>query len=133
MSNAESNARAWLETIYEQLSALNEAQESGDSRAEDEAREAIDEGPLSVDVRSGWHSPGSPMEAVEYQVLLSTGGPALRIWGELDRYGAPASAKLQYQDWGTPWTEFLPDDVDAIERADATLLRYAGCFYFGEG
>lgn len=38
-------------------------------------------------------------------VLLSTGGPALRIIGGLDEYGQPNEPRLQWQDWGTPWTD----------------------------
>ena len=47
-----------------------------------EVAEAIEvscqETALSVDVRSGWGTPGK-LEPEEFQILLSTGGPALRI------------------------------------------------------
>ena len=59
---------------------------------------------------------------VEYQILLSTGGPAFRIVGRLDRYAEPESATLQFQDWGTPW-------VDVWEGKNT--LKYASVFYFG--
>lgn len=53
---------------------------------EDDVRRAIEEDALSVQVRSGWHSPGEKLEAAEYEVLLCTGGPAVRIVGALNRY-----------------------------------------------
>lgn len=103
----------------------------GEELDEDALRERIEESPLSVEVRSAWHTPGEapeyPAESGEYMILLSTGGPALRIVGDLDHYCQPTSARLEYQDWFTPWTERIctGDDHDA-------LLKYVGCFYFGE-
>lgn len=95
---------------------------------EDEARQRIDEDPLSVQVRSDWTDPGTPNLGgpAEYEILLMTGGPAVRIIGELDEYSQPTRARLQYQDWGTPWTELLePRDMQA-------LISYTSNFYFGE-
>ena len=60
----------------------------------------------------------------EFCILLSTGGPASRIRGELDN-GEPCRAWLEVQDWGTPWTQYFDIEQD-------TLLAYARCFYFGE-
>lgn len=91
--------------------------------------QGIDEHPLSVEVRSSWYAPGSSDEQrtpEEYNILLCTGGPAVRIVGGLSD-GCPVSAQMQYQDWGTPWTNwFRPGDTEDI------LLQYAGHFYFGE-
>lgn len=91
---------------------------------EDEARERIQEDPLSVEVRSDWCRPGDPMQAAEFCILLCTGGPAVRIVGELDR-GQPTRAWMEYQDWGTPWTRYFGADSDV-------LCEYAAHFYFGE-
>ena len=92
------------------------------------ARERIQEDPLSIEVRSDWHTPGdeSATEATEYNILLCMGGPAARIVGEL-RGGQPYSAKFEYQDWFKPWTEAYTDSAD-----DAVMLEYAQQFYFGE-
>ncbi len=93
---------------------------------EEAARERIDESPLSVMVRSDWYVPINTeyMKPVEFEILLMTGGPAVRIIGELDEGSTPTRARLQYQDWGTPWTELLdPRDMDA-------LISYASNFYF---
>ncbi len=95
---------------------------------EDEARERIQEDPLDIQVRSEWHSPGSEENAPdEYMILLTTGGPACRIIGDLGEHSEPASARLEYQDWGTPWTTY-PLASHEQER----LIEYANNFYFGE-
>jgi hypothetical protein len=108
-----------------ELAELEEA--AGDCADEDEARERIQEDPLSVQVRSGWYSPGeADQKPEEFELLLSTGGPAVRILGELDEYGEPSRAWLEVQDWGTPWTHYFEPGVDDM------LLEYAGHFYFGE-
>jgi hypothetical protein len=77
---------------------------------EDEAFGLILEAPLSVDVIH------------EYRILLSTGGPAVRIIGELDRDWIPYTVRLQCQDWFTEWT-----DVEAAEHG-AALLYFAQQF-----
>lgn len=94
---------------------------------EDEAQQAIYDAPLSVQVRSDWHDPGSAAEEgrdAEFEILLCTGGPACRMRGALDD-GQPTRAYLQYQDWGTPWTDFFVGDRKL-------LLDYARHFWFGE-
>ena len=93
---------------------------------EDEARQAISEDPLSVQVRSGWANSPAEFEAEEYEILLCTGGPACRIVGDLDR-GEPDRARIEYQDWFTPWIELV--GITSGER-DAMLV-YARQFYFG--
>jgi hypothetical protein len=96
---------------------------------EENARESIRERPLSVEVRSGWHTPGENEDKpTEYRILLCTGGPAVRIIGELDKYQQPENAKLQFQDWFTPWEEY----TDTTSEEDQALLTYAQEFYFGD-
>jgi hypothetical protein len=60
------------------------------------AREEIQEGPLSVLIRDGWRQPGQAADegVEEFEILLSTGGPALRLYGKLGRYGEPEDAEL---------------------------------------
>jgi hypothetical protein len=93
----------------------------------EEGRREIEESVLSVEVRDGWRTPGDTGAdgAEEYRILLTTGGPALRIFGTLGAHGEPESAELQMQDWGTPWTRYADADED-------TLLQFARHFYFGE-
>lgn len=109
--NAKNQAKAQLDSIKEML--------------ENEDYDAISEGPLSVQVRSGWTSPEHPLEPEEFEILLCTGGPAVRIIGELNEHNEPYMAWLQYQDWGTRWTEYYEEGIDD------TLLKYASHFYFG--
>ena len=111
--------------------ACAEGKDSDDPDAwhdEERARERIEEDALSVEVRGDWHTPGDEDSegATEYNILLTTGGPAARIVGNLDR-GQPTSAVFEYQDWFKPWTEVYTGQADA-----AVLLQYAQCFYFGD-
>jgi hypothetical protein len=67
---------------------------------EDAAREAIQEDPLSFQVRSGWYQPGSEdNEPEEFELLLSTGGPATRIIGDIDR-GTSWGSGIEQQNRG---------------------------------
>ena len=121
-TRAQSQARAQLEAIVEMMDQL----ENGNEEAQENAREQIDEDPLSVEVRSEWVSPGGETELVEYRILLCTGGPAVRITGDLGRFNEPDSAQLEYQDWFTPWERYR----ETTDDEDAALLRYARQFYF---
>lgn len=146
--HAEDNARAWLSSIVEMVAGLT--LQGDDYEKPDHAATAIAEAPLSVMVRSGWYAPTSgegycPETApAEYEILLTTGGPACRIIGELDGNCEPTTAELQKQDWGTPWTrvplltaeecllsyeEFSP----IAESRRNALLTFAQQFYYGEG
>jgi len=122
---SETQATAQLNCVVELVNTLNDLSRD-DYTAEEEVREAITDNALSVDVRSGWNSPGS-LVAEEYCILLCTGGPAVRITGELDQYNQPHTAEIQHQDWGTSWQR-----LGTTEKDDEILLEYAGCFYFGE-
>jgi hypothetical protein len=93
------------------------------------AEQRIHEDALSVEVRTGWHTPGDTDGAApsEYNILLGTGGPASRIIGDLDQHGQPESAHFEYQDWFKPWTR-----ANLTHADEAVLLRYAQTFYFGD-
>lgn len=116
---------SWDEENVEELAELAEL--AGDCESREDAIQRIYEDALSVEVRGDWHAPGDASEPSEFQILLCTGGPAVRIRGELGQYGEPCRAWLEYQDWFTPWTERVNQEGDQ----DA-LLTYARCFYFGE-
>ena len=70
-----------------------------------------------------------PAEPGDYCILLTCGGPALRITGELRGWPAvavePCGFQLEYQDWGTPWTCYTDADADALDW-------FTGLFYYGE-
>ena len=119
---AELALHRWEVDNADELAELEDA--AGDCTDEDDARQRISEDPLSVEVRSDWTTPGEELEAAEFCILLCTGGPAVRIVGELNR-GEPCRAWLEYQDWGTPWTQWFGASSD-------TLCQYAAHFFFGE-
>jgi hypothetical protein len=112
----------------DELKELEE--EAGDCKDEDAARTAIMEDPLEVQVRGDWHAVGAEdgNEPSEFYVLLCTGGPAVRIMGELDEHNEPSRAWIEYQDWGTPWTELV--SMESAQRE--ALLTYCQQFVFGE-
>lgn len=130
---AKDQAKAQLESITEMVKALtvpnDEKIMAGSTEAYDEALQAIQEDALSVQVRSDWHEVGANRTDVtngEFEILLCTGGPAVRIMGKLEN-AEPISAQIHYQDWGTPWTEYrLTSDEEE------TVLTYCRCFYFEE-
>lgn len=94
---------------------------------EEQARQSIEEDPLSVQVRTDWHTPGEESESTEYEILLCTGGPAVRIVGDLDWNHQPETAQIEYQDWFTPWERYS----NTTSEEDEALLTYARQFYFG--
>jgi hypothetical protein len=155
LSHAEANAKAWAESIAaayeahqfcaagfnhsslqrwdlseEAKACLREHHYDGTNHSEvaEWIEEAMQEAPLAVDVRSGWTSRGplrSKFEAEEFQILLSTGGPALRITGYLGTDLEPVDPRLEHQDWGTPWTQLFDVNRDALQW-------FASLFWFGE-
>lgn len=87
---------------------------AGDCANYEEAMQRIYESPLSVEFRSGWSSDPQDLQAEEFQILLCTGGPAVRIMGELGFDGEPSRAWLEFQDWGTPWTQYFDASQDVL-------------------
>jgi hypothetical protein len=92
---------------------------------ETEALNAIDESPLGIQLRSGWHNVGEEPTDDEFEILLCTGGPAVKIRGELDSHGRPDRAWLEYQDWGIQWTfytDFNNGDMDDVLKFAQHLI-----------
>ncbi len=134
MTDAIRNAQAWNDTIDQALTALDRLQrddatpQTFDGETFDDAdalRERIEQMPLAVSVRSDWSTPYDTLTPGEYQILLTTGGPALRIVGELTTHGEPDTARLEYQDWGTPWTAYT-----LAQAEEARALDFASTFFF---
>lgn len=132
-NHAIANARAWAASILEAMTAY-QALESGEAESvtyegdtfedADDLRQRIEEMPLSVQVRDGWRSPGAESDGPEeFEILLSTGGPALRIYGEIGGHHS-----LQWQDWGTPWTDYR----DTTDDQDQAIAAFVGLFWFGD-
>lgn len=124
--HGQEEARAQLGSIIEMMTEL---QESYTERRREAIRERIQEDPLEVVVRSGWYSPGARGDdrPEEFKILLTTGGPACRIIGELDEHLQPNRARIEYQDWFTPWTELRITGTE-----EEAVLAYCREFYFGE-
>lgn len=70
----------------------------------------------------GGPTPGKPLEPDEFLVLLTTGGPAVRITGSLTA-GRPSNPRLECQDWFTPW-----EAVPTSTSEDAAMVKF--CSYF---
>ncbi len=143
-NHAEENAKAWLESICEMVDALKAFDEGRDEDvtitldgdvmdSRDDVEHLIQESPLSVQVRGGWHSVGEEAPDEEFGILLSTGGPALRIIGSLGLNSEPQRPRLQYQDWGTPWTEYIVSFDDPQHGAKREALQtFCEQFFCGE-
>lgn len=101
--------------------------DAGECKDADQARERIQEDALDVQYRSTWQSVGEELKAYEFSILLCTGGPAVRIIGELNEHMEPYRTWIEYQDWGTSWMM-----LDSTHYSQDTLLEYCQCFYFGE-
>jgi hypothetical protein len=115
------------DTGPDELTELETA--AGDCESRDDAERRIQEDPLSIEMRGDWYGydtePADAARPVEFLILLGTGGPAIRIIGDLYD-GHPCNCRLQAQDWGTAWTDYRESDQTVLEA-------YCSQFYFGEG
>ena len=127
---AREQARAQLDSIVEMVKAMENGGEiDGEQVTHEQAEQLIQESPLAIEVRTEWHTVGAEdNKPTEYNILLCTGGPAVRIIGELNEYGEPETAKMEYIDWFTPWQWY-----GCTSQEEAMLLTYAQQFYYGEG
>jgi len=132
IEHAKQQARAQLDSIVDLMAALKRARSGeailldGEEMDGEALEERAREWPLSVLVRSGWSIPGGQMTPTEYELLLCTGGPAVRIRGEISEYGDPATAMLECQDWFTRWEPLIASTAET----DA-LVGFAALFWFG--
>lgn len=123
-NHGKDQARAQLESIEEMVQNLLDDPDED----KEESTQTIHEDALSVEVRGDWHEPGDEQASrpIEYTILLCTGGPAVKIKGDLNEYLEPDTASLQFQDWFTPW-----EDYHLTSGQEGAVLTYARCFYFG--
>lgn len=119
----------WADEYPEDAKELAELEsQAGECESRDDAEQRIQEDALSVEMRGDWYGAsgdGKDDPPTEFKILLSTGGPATQICGEL-RDGEPYRAWLEVQNWGTPWTDYYEEGLSDV------LLAYARCFYFVE-
>ena len=124
MDHAEQQANTQLESIVQMIAALRVA---ADDDQRDAAQIRIQEDPLSVEVRADWHAVGAEQSrATEFRIELCTGGPAVRIIGDLDQYCEPENPRVEYQDWFTPWRTL----ASVTDEQNDALLEYCRAFCF---
>lgn len=130
--NGRSQALAQFASIREMVERLQAAEAGDDDEAVEAAREEIEQDALEVALRADWYSPGAGTKAepVDYKILLCTGGPAVRIVGTVGQWNEPENARIEYQDWFTPWTDLVGEDVP--DDMEEILLAYARVFYWGD-
>ena len=135
MSEAKNQAKAQVNSIVELIQYLDwdwdgladdELPHPLDYQSREEVEQAIQEKPLSVEVRSGWASVGESADPAEFRILLCWGGPSVEIRGELDGNFVPESVKVFYADWGGPGEYILSG-----EEGEA-VTEFCKQFYFGE-
>lgn len=115
---------ARLTDLANQLAGKDHHQEAFEA-----IEQQIQEMPLSVQVRSEWYTPGQEnVIPSEFEILLSTGGPATRIVGELDAWGQATNCRVQARDWWQPWTNGYTPTSWEQER----LVSFCNSFYFAD-
>lgn len=120
------STRSFIEELTDAFGRIDNEELS--DREREQVEEELREYPLSVMVRDGWRTVGSPAEGPEeFEILLGTGGPARRVIGTLDEDFEPLAVRYQYQDWFKPWTD------GHITGKDGDLIRrFASLFYYSE-
>ena len=125
----EEQAKAQVDSIVEYMQDIQVAEDADDEDGVDETRMYALDNVLSVQVRSGWSFPGHYGNEApeEFELLLCTGGPAVRIWGLLDEHCQPCEWKVLYQDWFTGWKQYIVPSEQAKE-----VQAYCELFHYGE-
>ena len=130
-NHALTNCVGQLESIKELYRNYKEADTLEDWEAREKVVEQAQEEALSVEFRSGWTHDLNDMKPEQFKILLSTGGPACQVIGNLDQYNQPTDIKIQYQDWFQPWKTLLTSPEKCKIDSQA-LFWFCECFYFGE-
>ena len=123
--NTKQQAQAQVSRIVGMIRALNcdydRLEElAGEFESEEEARDAIYETPLCVEVRSGWHSVGEDAgEPEEFRIVLCTGGPHVELTGDIG-----GTVRVVFRDWGESG-EYYPDvdERSALEQFVSMLIE----------
>ena len=122
--------RAWKELQEDGHETEYEGETFHDST---ELIERAEQMALSVRVRCGWHTTGNDdTQPEEFEILLSTGGPASRIYGTLDDDLYPDDIRFEVQDWYQPWTRGNLLKAHPDKRFEKNALEwFVQCFWFG--
>ena len=91
-----------FEVMYGDRKEVQKCKWCDEEISTDRISDLVYEQPLEVSTRSDWQQSQEDYEASEFNILLCTGGPAVRIFGSCDD-GYPQNIELQHQDWFTPW------------------------------
>lgn len=111
----------WVELNSENAEELAELEkQAGEYADQDEARDAIYETPLSVEVRSGWHAVGEDAgEPEEFRIVLCTGGPHVELTGDIG-----GTVRVVFKGWGESG-EYYPD-ADERSALDTFVTMLIG-------
>lgn len=135
LADAKTNARNHAESILELYQAHQKAEADDDYERKDEIQETARERSYAINVRSDWYSPGEESaQPSHFRIVLAGGGPALQLMGELSQYSEPEgdSLMLQVQDWGTLWTDYIPENMAKVKDWRDALEWFACQFSYGE-
>ena len=113
--------RYWVEANSGDAEELAELEkQAGEYAGQEEARDAIYETPLSVEVRSGWHAVGEDAgEPEEFRVVLCTGGPHVELTGDIG-----GAVRVVFRDWDESG-EYYPD-ADELSALDTFVSMLIG-------
>jgi|SRR5690554_941608 len=99
---------------------------AGGYQSREDVEQAIQEKPLSIEVRSGWASSFHDFTPNEFRIVLCTGGPHVEIRGDIGLHGEPQDVKVFYADWAEKGEYSL-----SVEEREA-VTEFCQQFYFGE-
>ena len=114
----------------DQIKELHDAWRFAGQEKSEEIEEEARQLPLSVNVRSCWVDVGSKMDAFEYRIEMSTGGPAVSIFGTIDNLGYPIEPEIKHQDWFADWDYSYNKTSQNADMTEA-LDWFVNLFYFG--
>src|SRR5690606_26612098 len=135
MTNAKNQAKAQVESIVELIQflewdwgglAYDEIPENCDYQSREDVEQAIQEMPLSIEVRSGWVSSVHDFTPNEFRIVLCTGGPHVEIRGDIGLHGEPQDVKVFYADWSER------GEYDLSDEEREAVQQFCDQFYFGE-
>ena len=108
-------ARGHFEAAYGSIAEMVKSLHSDDQAEVEKAEIQIGEYPL-------W----TQRTVVGYKILLAWGGPEYWLEGKLDEHDEPETVRFYFRDWSIPSKR-----IWLSPSQEATLLEYAGQFYFG--
>ena len=125
---AKEQAKIQIDGIVELIGKLVNLTSDETETQMDDLRAEIYGSVLSIRVRTDWHTLGDPEDyrPIEFELLLCTGGPAVKICGDLDQNYRPSDPEVWYQDWYTLWE--LYTGITPIEQQSLKLFCEEFCF-----